>query len=161
MAVSQSQIDQINALVRARYPLYNFVHPETIIVNATIPANTPAGVQTNSAILVNGSTFSSFPIPQSQVWVITDMYITSTAADPADAQITFTKNGIKPLLVSAPLSANVVTNNSRPGIPAPLLYEPNSSLQLPAAPIVTAGTTTATDTFLISVTIYDASYAAQ
>jgi len=161
MAVSQSQIDQINALVRARYPLYNFVHPETITVNATIPANTPAGVQTNAALLINGSTFVSYPIPQSQVWVITDMYITSSSADPTDAQVTFMKNGVKPLLISAPLSANVVSNPSRPGIPAPLLYEPNSSLQLPAAPTATAGTTTTTDTFMISVTIYDASYAAQ
>ncbi len=161
MAVSQSQIDQINALVRARYPLYNFVHPETITVNATIPANTSAGVATNATILVNGSSYTSFSIPQPQVWVITDMYITAASADPTDAQVTFLKNGIKPLLISAPLSANIVTNPSRPGIPAPLLYEPNSSLSLPVAPTATAGTTTTTDTFFLSVTIYDASYASQ
>ena len=69
MAVSQSQIDQINALVRARYPLYNFVHPETITVNATIPANTSAGVATNATILVNGSSYTSFSIPQRQMCI--------------------------------------------------------------------------------------------
>ena len=158
MAVTQTQLDQLNALVGARFPEYTYVHPQVFQISATIPANQAAGVNTNASMLINGSTYTSFPVPQSWVLVIKDMYITALAADPTDAQVTIFKNNNKTLAVTDPLSANLASNPSRPGLSAPYLYEPNSSLQLPTAPVGTAGTAITTDTFFISTIIFDASY---
>lgn len=158
MAVSQTQLQQVDALVAARFPQYTYVHPESFIVNATVPANQTPGQYTNSNIIVNGSSYTSFPVPQSWVAVVTDLYITAASADVTDVQVKILKNNIKTLAVTAPLSANIVTNPSRPGLAAPYLYEPNSSLQLPTAPTATAGTTTTTDIFFVDVKIYDSSY---
>ena len=159
MPVSATQIQQVDALVAARFPQYTYVHPESFIVNATVAAGATPGLYTNSAININGSSYSSFPVPQSWVMVLTDLYITSTSADPTDVQVKIYKNNIKTLAITAPLSANIVTNPSRPGLAAPYLYEPNSSLQLPTTPTATAGTTTTTDTFFVDAKIFDASFA--
>ena len=158
MPVTQTQLDQMNALVRAKWPQYNYVHPQDFLVQATIAANAAAVVNANASITVNGTASSNFTLPQSQVWVIKDVYTTSSGSTATDAQVTFQKNNIKTLTVTAPLSSNLVTNQTRPGLYAPLLYEPNSSMQLPTAPVSTAGTATTTDTFFISVSIYDATY---
>jgi hypothetical protein len=158
MVVSQTQLDQVNALVRARFPQYSYVHPQDFLVQATIAANTAAGVQANASITVNGTSATVQNIPQSQVWVIKDIYTTSSGSTATDAQVTFVKNSIKTLTTTAPLSSNLVTNQTRPGLYAPLIYEPNSAMTLPTAPVATAGTTTTTDTFFISVSIYDATY---
>ena len=158
MVVSPNQLEQVAALISARFPEYSYVHPQVFQITATVPANQSAGVNTNASMLINGTAYTSFPVPQSWVVVIKDMYITALSADPTDAQVTIFKNNNKTLAVTDPLSANLASNPSRPGLSAPYLYEPNSSLQLPVAPVGAAGTAVTTDTFFISTIIYDASY---
>jgi hypothetical protein len=152
-------LDQVNAIVQNKFPNYTYVHPESVLVQATVAASQGAGVAANASMTINGTATTNFTIPQSQVWVISDIFNTSSSSTATDATVSFVKNGVKTLTITAPLSANLVSNNTRPGLFGPLLYEPNTSLTLPTAPVAAAGTTTTTDTFFITVTIYDATYA--
>lgn len=159
MPVTQQMLDQVNAIVRQAYPNYTYVHPQSVLVQATIAASAAAGQAANASLTINGTATTNFTIPQSQVFVITDLYTSSSGNTATDATVSFVKNGVKTLQISAPLSTNLVTNNTRPGLYGPMLYEPNTSITLPTAPIAAAGTTTTTDTFFITVSIYDSTYA--
>lgn len=160
MAVTETQINLVNALVASQYPENTYVHSHALQATATMAASLAANASAGNASLVspNGSAQTSTNIPYSQVWVIKDMYITSTSNNPLDATIGFVLNGVKTLLVSDPLSSNLVSNNSRPGLSLPLLIAPNSALTLPAAPTSANGTSIVSDTFFISVTIFDSTF---
>jgi hypothetical protein len=160
MAVTETQINLVNALVASQYPNNTYVHSHALLAEATVPASAGPSVNSGNANLTspNGSKATSTNIPFSQVWVIKDIYITSTSSDPLDATIEFNLNGVKTLLVSDPLSANLISNNSRPGLALPLLIAPNAALSLPTYPLTANGTSIVTDTFFISVTIFDSTF---
>ncbi len=157
--INQEMLNIVNNIITTRFPAYaNYVHPAPILVQATFPASQGAGVPVNAELTINNSLVSQYNIPQSQVWVITDLYASSASDIVLDATASFVKNGVKVLMTSAPLSTNYVGNNTRPGLSSPALYEPNSLITLPVAPISANGTTSAVDTFFLSVIIYDSTF---
>jgi hypothetical protein len=156
--ISQTILDQVNSIIVSKYPNNKYVHSTTILVQATIPANQAAGTAANASMTINNSSFSDYAIPDSQVWLITDMYSSATSQTATDATATFVLNGTKVLQTSAPLSTNYVGNNTRPGVSSPMVFKPNSHITIPVAPIATAGTAVTTDTFFLSVTIYDSTF---
>ncbi len=158
--INQEMLNIVNSIIMSRFPSYgNYVHPTSILVQATFPASQGAGVPVNADLTINNSLVSQFNIPQSQVWVITDLYASSASDISLDATASFVKNGVKVLMTSAPLSTNYVGNNTRPGLPGPALYEPNSLITIPVAPIsINTATVAVSDIFFLSVTIYDSTF---
>lgn len=159
MAVTQTQINEADALIRAQYPTYvKYVHGDTFQVNGTQAASASANSQQAASISIDGTSATSQPVPQSQVWLFTDLYTRTTSDTPNDAIAQFMKNGIKEVARTAPLATQLTTNQTRPGLPAPFIFEPNSKLTINTLPILANGTSVVTDTFFVAVTIYDSSF---
>jgi hypothetical protein len=119
----------------------------------------PGAALSSTAVTVNvdGDAGTSQSIPQSQVWRLDDIYLNSAADAPVQSLIQFNKNKIKVLATTANITTQVVSNQTRPGLPAVFIYEPQSSMQVYALNIP-AVTATNTDTFYVSAVIYDSSF---
>lgn len=153
-------IDQADATIRATWPSYTkYVHGDVFICTVTIPNSTAAFGYTAASVNIDGTSSTSQSIPQSQVWRLDDLYTNSAGDTNIQAVAQFTKNKIKTLAVTANLATQVVSNQTRPGLPAVFIYEPQSSLQVNVAPTVavTAGGS-ATNTFYVTAVIYDSSF---
>jgi hypothetical protein len=116
-----------------------------------------AGSSTPVEVDVDGDVEVSQNIPQSQVFRLDDIYTNSSADTPIQALIQFKKNKIKELAKTANIAVQVVSNQTRPGLPAVFIYEPQSSMQLYALNIA-AVTATETDTFYVAAVVYDSSF---
>ena len=88
------------------------------------------------------------------------MFYTNSSGDTTiQAFAQFTKNKIKTMATTANLATQVVSNQTRPGLPAVFIYEPQSSLQINVLPVAAVTATgTGTDTFYVSAVIYDSSF---
>lgn len=157
--ISETELAKYDAYVAQYYPAYaRYKHPEDYICKATIAASAAANTATNASITINGTSTNQTNIPQSQLWVMVDAYTTVSTDTALDASITVFKNGSKKLTISPPLSSNLVTNQTRPGLRAASLFEPNSVITLPTTIYAAASTSTVTNTFFIGVLIYDSTY---
>ena len=158
MVVSQTMIDQADASIRATWPAYTkYIHPDTFVCTGTVPSGAAALSNNAANINVDGSSLTSQPIPQSQVWRLDDIYNNSAGDTAIQALAQFTKNKVKVMANTANLATQVVTNQTRPGLPSVFIYEPQSSLQINLQPIA-AATATATNTFYVAAVIYDSSF---
>jgi hypothetical protein len=157
MSVTQTQTDQADAAIRATWPAYTkYIHADTFTCSVTIPpqaSNTPTPVE----VEVDGDVEVSQSVPQSQVFRLDDLYTNSAADTPLQATIQFNKNKNKVMAKTANVATQVVSNQTRPGLPSVLIYEPQSSMQLYALNIG-AVTATDTDTFYLAAMIYDSSF---
>lgn len=161
MVVTQAQIDAVQAqiLAQPKYSAYAaYVHGDTFQVNGTQAASAAAGSPQAAAIIVDGVSSNQQQVPQSQIWIFTDLYTQNTTATANDATVTFIKNNVKTIATTAPLSTQLTTNQTRPGLPAPFYFEPNSKLTVNTLPIVANGTSIVTDTFFVAVTILDSTF---
>jgi hypothetical protein len=157
MVVSQTMIDQADASIRATWPAYTkYIHSDTFTCTATFGV-IAAGSSTPVEVDVDGDVEVSQNIPQSQVFRLDDIYTNSSADTPIQALIQFKKNKIKELAKTANIAVQVVSNQTRPGLPAVFIYEPQSSMQLYALNIA-AVTATETDTFYVAAVVYDSSF---
>jgi hypothetical protein len=158
MVVSQTMIDQADASIRATWPSYTkYIHPDTFVCTGTIANGAAALSATAASINVDGTSLTSQPVPQSQVWRFDDIYTNSAGDTGIQALAQFTKNKIKTMATTANLASQVVSNQTRPGLPSVFIYEPQSSLQINVLPIA-AATATATNTFYVAAVIYDSSF---
>ena len=158
MVVSQAQIDQADATIRSTWPAYTkYIHPDTFVCTVSVASAAALLSNTSVAINVDGTLLTSQVVPQSQVWRIDDIYTYSSGDTGQQALMQFTKNKIKVLANTANIGTQLVTNQTRPGLPGVLIYEPQSTMQINAQP--TALTTgTYTDTFYVAAVIYDSSF---
>jgi hypothetical protein len=142
-------IDQADAAIRSTWPAYTkYIHADTFTCKATFnPVG--AGASTQVDVNVDGDVATSQPIPSSQVFRIDDIYTNSAGDTPIQALVQFYKNKIKLMATTANIAVQVVSNQTRPGLPAVFIYEPQSSMQLYASNIA-AVTATDTDTFRLN-----------
>jgi hypothetical protein len=117
------------------------------------------GAGDSNAVNVNidGSVATSQPIPQSQVFRLDDIYTNSAGDTPIQVLVQFVKNKIKVMATTANIATQLTTNQTRPGLPAVFIYEPQTSMQLYALNIA-AVTATNTDTFYVAAVIYDSTF---
>jgi hypothetical protein len=157
--LTNADVAPVQAQIIQKFPQYaNYIHGDTFQVNGTIAASAGSYAAQSASIGVDGTFATSQPVPQSQVWLFTDLYNRTTTDTPTDGLAQIIKNGIKNLANTAPLSTNLVTNQTRPGLQAPFYFEPNAKLTVNTLPIAANGTTVVTDTFFFAVIIYDSSY---
>jgi len=158
MVVSQAQIDQADSTIRATWPGYTkYIHPDTFYCTVSIASAAAQLSNTAVSINIDGSAATSQVVPQSQVFRIDDIYNYSSGDTGQQALMQFTKNKIKVLANTAPIGTQLVTNQTRPGLPGVLIYEPQSSMQINAQPVALT-TGTYTDVFYVAATIYDSSF---
>lgn len=105
------------------------------ILTLTVTVAASAAVNTIQLVNIGTSpevaTVTTLVIPQTQTWIITDVYIlTAGAAGTSDPQLRFVKNQVNTVGQIAPLSALLVTANSRPQLNPKLGFEGNSQLQI-------------------------------
>lgn len=103
----------------------------------TLTATVIASAVVNTIALVNiatspeVATVTNLIIPEGQTWIIDDLYVLSTAAaGTSDPQFRFIKNQVTQVGQEAPLSALLVSNNSRPKLSPALGFEGGSQLQI-------------------------------
>jgi hypothetical protein len=157
MVVSQTQIDQADASIRATWPAYTkYIHSDTFTCYTTFNI-LAAGTDVLSDIDVDGSVLNSQPVPQSQVWRLDDIYISTSTDITVNALIKFQKNKVKILGNTANIATQLVSNTTRPGLPGVFIYEPNSSLQIFGRNLADV-TATATNTFSVAAMVYDSSF---
>lgn len=157
MVVSQTMIDQADASIRATWPANTkYIHADTFVCSVTIPVSV-AGAATAVPVNVDGDILTSQPLPQSQVWRLDDIYAYSSADVPLGALIQFKKNKIKEMAKTANIQTQLTVNQTRPGLPAVFIYEPQSSMQLFALNIADV-TATDTDTFYVAAVLYDSTF---
>jgi hypothetical protein len=131
------------------------VYTKSIKFQVTIPASQPANsllVGSNAQIIENPivGPVNEFPIPSTETWIVKDIYVTQSPA--VDVQIKIKKNR-KYLLETPPVSSLLVSNPSRPKLPA-LLFEPNSRLSIEAINLAVGQSTAQTVTVQADVDIY-------
>lgn len=117
----------------------------TIIVNATVNTIQLVSISTSPEV----ASVTTFNIPSSQTWIILDTYILSSgAAGTSDPELRYVKNQVNTVGQTAPLSALLVTNNSRPSFEPKLGFEGQSQLQIYSI------TTVANDSVADAITAY-------
>lgn len=159
MVVTQKQFDTADMQIQAAYPAYTkYIHPDVFVVTTTFAASSAAYQGVAASITVDGTSATSQNIPQSQVQLITDLYTRTTSDTATDAFPVFYKNGSKQLARTAPQQTQLVTNQTRPGLPAPLIYEPNAKLTINEEPVAISATTVTTNTAFLTVITYDSSF---
>jgi hypothetical protein len=131
------------------------MYTKSIKFQVTIPASQPANsllVGSNAQIIENPlvGAVNEFPIPTRELWVIKDIYVTQSPA--IDVQIKVKKNR-KYMLETPPVSSLLVSNPSRPKLPA-LLYEGNDRLAIEAINLATGGASATTVIVQADVDIY-------
>lgn len=163
MTVTSDQLNSVVNTIKTRYPAFNYISSYDLSVTGSIANSTTSSTYTNCTITdPSGGTNVPTVISAAQWWVIYDEYISSTSSVAQDAVTKFVKNGNKILEVTSSLDTNVVSNNTRPGLSKPMVFEPQSQLTLSQAPTSTAGTAGPyTNTFHIAAVILDSSYSNQ
>lgn len=162
MTVTPDQLNAVVSTIQSRYPAFNYVSSYSLGVQGVIPANASPSQYTTATITTpEGGTNTPTVISSSQWYVIYDEVVTNTSDIQTNAKTKFIKNNGKVLEVTAPLLQNLSTNNTRPGLSKPMVFEPQSQLTLSQAPTKTATTVATTNTFDISVVILDSSYSNQ
>jgi len=131
------------------------VYTKSIKFQITIPASQSANsllVGSNAQVIENPlvGALNEFVIPSTETWVIKDIYVTQSPT--VDVQLKIKKNR-KYMLETPPVSSLLVSNPSRPKLPA-LLYEPNSKLSVEAINLSAGQSTSQTVTVQADVDIY-------
>lgn len=104
-----------------------------ITLTATVAASAVVNTQALMSIATSPevATVTTLNIPSRQTWVITDLYILTAAnGGTSNPQLRFVKNQTNIVGQSAPLSALLVSNNSRPILNPKLGFEENSQMQV-------------------------------
>lgn len=122
--------------------------------NAPIATVISASMQTSPLV----TAVTELQVPLTENWVMTDLYIlaasgagTPTAVDPV---ITLDKNRGRQLVESPPLSAMLITSNTRPRFsPNPIGFEGGSIIRSFAISRVLNGGASSTVTYFIAVSI--------
>jgi hypothetical protein len=163
MAVTPDQLNQVVSTIQQRYPAFNYISSYDLSVTGAIANSTTSSTFTNCTVTdPSGGTNVPTVISAAQWWVVYDEYISATTTVNQDATTKFVKNGNKILQVTSSLDTNVVSNNTRPGLSKPMVFEPQSQLTLSMAPTATAGTAGPyTNTFHIAIVVLDSSYSNQ
>ena len=109
----------------------------TITLTATFATNVPVGtiVPCNIKWSTTVSAENEVIIPISEMWLITDCYVTSNtnAADPLDVQLRFKKDSDRLMDTSEILVTVLTTANARPnGLHGNLQYEGGTHMQVEA-----------------------------
>lgn len=109
------------AAPRAPTPAFGRILETTVIVQCTVPANTPAGSITQCNAIIDPSTGAvpTAPVPSNEMWVIDDLYITGSGdLGGIDGFALVRKNFTEDAIKDGPLSSRQVSNPSRPRIQA-------------------------------------------
>ena len=129
-------------------------YEKTIQIQVTIPANTSANSVLTAKLIDNPveGAKDSLQVPVTQVWIIKDIYVKS--APSIDVMLEIYKNGTKKMVRTAPLSTQVITNDSRDKI-TPLGFEPGSIISVQAINLdANSGTAAVTVTAYAKVAVY-------
>ena len=131
----------------------------TLTVNFTVIASLAAPITRQCTIQLdrNMTAQSEIFVPTTENWVITDCYIlaaSTTGTDTTDTMIEFIKDRGVSMGITTPISALLISNNTRPRfLPTPIGYEAGSILTIQAI-TTTDNNATADDTdFYVAVDI--------
>ncbi len=129
---------------------------KTITIQVTIPAGQAANSVLTAKLIDNPieGAKDSLQVPINEVWLITDLYVKS--APSIDCILEFYKNGTKKMIRTDPLSTNVITYDTRPGIGSAYLgYGPGDILSIQAINLdKNSGTAAVTVTAYAKVKVY-------
>ena len=133
----------------------------TLICNVQVLASlaTPQTVQATIQIDPNMTAQSEIFVPTTENWVITDCYILAAGGGTAatgttDPMIEFIKDRGTSMGVTTPLSALLISNNTRPRfLPSPIGYEAGSILTIQAITTVDNNSTADAIVFYVAVDI--------
>jgi len=130
----------------------------TCTVAVTASYKTPQTVQATIKISPNDTGSTELFVPTTENWVITDCYILAAldaaVAGTTDPMIEFIKDRGTSMGVTTPLSALLISNNTRPRfLPSPIGYEAGSILTIQAITTVDNNATADAITFYVAVDI--------
>lgn len=129
---------------------------KTITIQVTVPAGQAANSVLTAKLIDNPIEGSkdSLQVPINEVWMITDLYVKS--APSIDCILEFYKNGTKKMIRTDPLSTNVITYDTRPGIGSAYLgYGPGDILSVQAINLdANSGTAAVTVTAYAKVKVW-------
>jgi hypothetical protein len=118
---------------------------QTVIIQATFPANLPANNKVFATMLLDpalGAT-SQVTIPANEVWVLDDLFVSASQA--VDAILEFQRNLSEVAFKSSPVNSLIVTNPARPR-PAKTLWKGNDILTIAAQNLANIGSSATTIT---------------
>lgn len=99
----------------------------TVVANAVVNTQALVSIATSPEV----STVTTLTVPAGQTWVINDLYIIASADyGTSNPVFRFVKNQTNIVGQTPPLSALLVTNNSRPILTPKLGFEGTSQLQV-------------------------------
>lgn len=128
----------------------------TCTVAVTASYKTPQTVQATIKISPNDTGSTELFVPTTENWVITDCYILSAlgGTGTTDPMIEFIKDRGTSMGTTTPLSALLISNNTRPRfLPSPIGYEAGSILTIQAITTVDNNATADAITFYVAVDI--------
>ena len=134
-----------------------------LVLNCTAQYAALAPVATVSACLMQTSPVvagvNELQVPLTENWIATDVYILATgnaagAPTAVDPVISMDKNRGRQLVETVPLSAMLITNNTRPRFsPQPIGFEGGSIIRSFATSTVVNGGAASTATYYIAISI--------
>ncbi len=135
------------------------VIPRTIRFVVTVPANTPANsllVGSKAQIIFDDliGPVNEVTVPIYSYMLIKDIYIKSTSDVPVDVKIQIIKDGMRLLHETAPVSTLLVSNPSRPRLPALILFRSGQRLSIRAINIAPGQATDQTVTVYADIDLY-------
>ena len=131
----------------------------TLTVNFTVVASLAAPITRQCTIQLdpNMTAQSEIFVPTTENWVITDCYILSastTGTDTTDPMIEFIKDRGVSMGITTPISALLISNNTRPRfLPTPIGYEAGSILTIQAITTTDNNGTADNTNFYVAVDI--------
>jgi len=131
----------------------------TLTVNFTVIASLAAPITRQCTIQLdpNMTAQSEIFVPTTENWVITDCYIlaaSTTGTDTTDPMIEFIKDRGVSMGITTPITALLITNNTRPRfLPTPIGYEAGSILTIQAITTTTNSATADNINFYVAVDI--------
>ena len=130
----------------------------TLICNVQVLASlaTPQTVQATIQIDPNMTAQSEIFVPTTENWVITDCYILAAlgGTGTTNPMIEFIKDRGVSMGITTPLSALLISNNTRPRfLPTPIGYEAGSILTIQAITTTTNSATADNINFYVAVDI--------
>jgi len=134
------------------------VNSGMIIGTATVAASAAAGTTQNANLQSTPvvAAAASLTVPQSQTWVLADVYIRAAAdAGTSDPILNYYKDGSFNLGSTPPISSLLVTNNTRPRPFAgrTLAYEPVSQISVQLQTTIANDATADSINFLTTLAI--------
>lgn len=131
-------------------------YEKTLTVQITIPAKQAANSVLTAQIIDNPveGAKDSLQVPINESWLLVDLYVKD--APSIDCVLEFYKNGTKKMIRTDPLSTNVITYDTRPGIGSAFLgYGPGDILSIHAINLEeNTGTAAVTVTAYVKVLVY-------